>query len=151
MAGTSNCTVPGIKKFMLPLLLTMSCLGTCGCMLYLRLIVPGHKEICAARSLRYVLARGNVCCFTSLSGHKEICAAPSHRYIWTQRNILCVNTELPPAVTGSPVVLDIVHRLCLILPRRFESWTFFLAEKNEKDSYVLSLFERASLCYRQRE
>lgn len=71
MAGTSNSAVPGIKKFMLPLLLTMSCLGTCGCVLYLRLIVPGHKEICAAPSLRHVLAHGNVFCFTSLSGHMK--------------------------------------------------------------------------------
>jgi hypothetical protein len=124
VAGTSNCTVQGIKKFMVPLLLTMSCLGTCGCVLHLRLIVPGRKEICTAPSLRYVLAQGNVCCFASLSGHKKICAVPSHRYIWAQINVYCVNTELPPAVTGSPDVLDIVSRLCLILPRRFESWFF---------------------------
>ena len=94
MAGTSNSTVPGIKKFMLPLLLTMSCLGTCGCVLCPRLIVPGHKEICAAPSLRYVLAQGNVCCFTSLSGHMqfELClrvAISGHKEILNASTQIC--------------------------------------------------------------
>jgi hypothetical protein len=98
-------------------------LGARKCVLRLRLVVAGHKEICAAPSLLYVWAIGTVCYFTSLSGHKEIwavpslrcfwargkyvlhlhfvisghkemCAAPSLRYIWVQGNVCCTFASL---------------------------------------------------------
>jgi len=35
-------------------------------------VMSGRVWMCAAPSLRYVLAQGNVCCFASLSGHMKL-------------------------------------------------------------------------------
>jgi hypothetical protein len=123
--------------------------------------MSGHMQMCAASSPRYVWEQGNLCSiFTSLSGHKEICASQSRLCLGIRKCVL----HLLVVMSGHVEILNATTQSChpllqavLMFGHYPSSWFdftttflklsfFFQAEKEEKD-YLLSPFEKASLCH----